>query len=290
MPGCPDNNSHIIDWGGDGPLVHIAHAIGLAAGVYTPFAEKLRSIVHPIGLDLPGHGKSPMSPSPNGLKSWDIFYNELEAFLDSLDRPVIAVGHSMGGTVSLVVAARRPDLVSALILIEPGIMPPAWRPWVWAVQKCGLAMHTPFVTRAVHKRSHWPDASTAAEEFTRKGPLRPWRDEFIQAYLEHGMGAGDNGGVKLACDPLWEGRCLAMAPADIWKYVPRIKVPTLVIYGKKSTTFLPSVARKIQSCLPGAEIKGFDDAGHFIPMERPDECLRVIYDFLKYQGLVWFPF
>ncbi|MBU2549136.1 MAG: alpha/beta hydrolase [Proteobacteria bacterium] len=278
--------SQLTDWGGTGPLVHIAHAIGLSAGVYTPFAEKLKPYVHPVGLDLCGHGKSRIPQASLKLKSWDIFYDQLEDFFHGLGRPVIAIGHSMGGTVSLVVAARRPDLVSALILIDPGVMPPAWRPWVWLAQHLGLAMHAPFVVRAAKRRSHWPDARTASEDIIGKGPFKPWRHEFVQAYLSHGTIVNDKtGDVQLACNPIWEGRCLAMAPTNIWRYVPLVKAPTLILYGKRSTTFLPSVVRGFQASLPDAEIRPFDDTGHFIPMERPEECSNAIIDFLRYWKL-----
>ena len=193
----------------------------------------------------------------------------------------MAIGHSMGGTASLVAAARRPDLFSTLILIEPGTMPPFWRPWVWLVQKLGLAMKTPYVKRAINRQSQWPDVRSAADYFSGRSPFKHWRQDFIQAYLEYGLIADENdGSVRLACDPKWEGRCLATAPTDIWQYVSRIKAPTLILYGTRSTTFLPSVVRKFRECLPTAEIRPFEDTGHFIPMERPDECAAVIIDFL----------
>ena len=40
----PDGEFHYIDWGGSGPMAHFAHATGLCAGVYTPLANRLRSI------------------------------------------------------------------------------------------------------------------------------------------------------------------------------------------------------------------------------------------------------
>ena len=280
-----DNSRHMIDWGGDGPLVHISHATGLAAGVYTPFAERLNSHVHPMGLDLPGHGQSGIPPGSAKFKTWDIFYDCLETCFQGFDSPVAAIGHSMGGTASLVVAARRPDLVSALILIEPGLIPPAWRPWVWLVQKLGLAMQVPFVTRATKRKSRWPNAEAVAEDIVGKGPFKSWRPEFVQAYLAHAMVTHETGEVRPACDPMWEGRCLAMAPTDIWRYVPQVKAPTLLLYGTRSTTFLPAVVRKFQACLPDAEIRAFDNSGHFIPMEHPQECSNMIVDFLKNRGL-----
>ena len=57
---------------------------------------------------------------PEGRRSWKDFRDDLVALLDALDQPpVVLSGHSMGGTVSLLAAARRPDKVSSLVLFDP---------------------------------------------------------------------------------------------------------------------------------------------------------------------------
>ncbi len=70
-------------------------------------------------------------------------------------------------------------------------------------------------------------------------------------------------------------------PVDIWRCVSKVKVPTLVLYGQQSTTFLPSVMKKLRSSLPGASINGFANTGHSVPMERNNETVGAIFDFLK---------
>ena len=53
-----DGVFHYIDWGGNGPIAHFAHATGLCAGVYTPLAERLNSRLKILGLDDRGHGRT----------------------------------------------------------------------------------------------------------------------------------------------------------------------------------------------------------------------------------------
>jgi len=281
-----DGDFHYIDWGGSGPLTHIAHATGLCAGLYTPWAERLRSHLRVTGIDLRGHGRTEAQADPTQLKNWNVFYDDLEWFLESLDQPVVAIGHALGGTASLVVATRRPDLVSALILIEPGIMPPSWRPWVFLAQKTGLSGYVPFVTRASKRKNTWPDSQSARISLQSKGPFRQWKEEFLEAYLTEGMEETELGGERLLCDPEWEGRCLAMAPYDVWGYVPRLTAPTLVLYGALSTTFLPSVVTRFRTRVPQAVIKGFEETGHFVPMERPDESAEVVLQFLQRNKII----
>ncbi|MFZ5865113.1 MAG: alpha/beta fold hydrolase [Thermodesulfobacteriota bacterium] len=275
-----------IDWGGAGPLTHVAHATGLAAGVYAGFAETLTPHLNLVGLDFRGHGRTEAPADPAKLKNWYVFYEDLERFLEHFGGPVVAIGHSLGGTASLVVAARRPDLVTALILIEPGIMPPSWRPWVFLAQKSGLSNYVPFVTRASRRKSVWPDKQAVREELQGKGPFRNWGAEFLDSYIEECVEDTYSGSVRLLCDPAWEGRCLATAPVDIWRFVPRIKAPTLLLYGALSTTFLPSVVSRFQAKVPHAVVKRFENTGHFVPMERPNESAEVIAKFLQDNQLI----
>jgi lipase len=64
--------------------------------------------------DLLGHGRS------SWAAPWTIDAN-VAALADLLDRPTVVVGHSFGGAVALSLAAARPDLVSALVLLDPAV-------------------------------------------------------------------------------------------------------------------------------------------------------------------------
>ncbi len=281
-----ESGFHYIDWGGSGPLTHMAHATGLCAGAYSKFVEKLNSQLRLIGLDFRGHGSTTAKADPKQLHNWKIFYDDFEDFLEYLQKPIISIGHSLGGTVSLKLAAAKPECFKALILIEPGIMPPSWRPWVFLAQKSGLSKYVPFVTRASKRKNGWESKQNAWDYLYGKGPFRRWNEEFLQDYVKDGLQESESNSVRLSCNPAWEGRCLAMAPYDIWRYVRDIKIPTLVLYGKLSTTFLPSVVKKLQDRIPNAVIKGFEKTGHFVPMEKPDETADIIIRFLEENNLL----
>ncbi|MGD9301937.1 MAG: hypothetical protein PVI13_10200, partial [Desulfobacterales bacterium] len=75
-----DGDFHFINWGGDGPLVHFAHATGLCAGAYTPLADILRPQLNILGLDDRGHGQTRAPANPASLSNWDVFVDDLEQF------------------------------------------------------------------------------------------------------------------------------------------------------------------------------------------------------------------
>lgn len=272
---------HYLDFGGSGPLAHLAHATGFCAGTYSPLANLLTPSLRLTGMDHRGHGKTRAPADPRKLKNWNIFVADLERFVEFLQEPVIAIGHSLGGTVSLLLAVKRPDLVRALILLDPTILPFSWMWWWFLAKKTGMAKRVPIAARAVRRKRVWPDRETVLKAYRSKGSFKLWQDGFLEAYLDHGMDPGGNGSIRLRCNPAWESRCFSACPHDIWQDIPKIKCPTLVLYGKDSDTFLAPAAKRFKKNYPPAVLNGFPKTSHFVPMERPEETREAVLRFLK---------
>jgi pimeloyl-ACP methyl ester carboxylesterase len=282
----PDGKFSFIDWGGSGPTAHFSHATGLCAGVYTPLAQKLRPHLKMIGMDDRGHGKTSAPADPKKLRSWNIFADDLENFCDHLNEPVIAIGHSRGATASLLLAIKRPELIRALVLIDPTILPYFWMWWWYLAKKTGLAKRTPIVATAAKRRYIWPDRRTMLESYRSKAVFRSWQREFLEAYVESGTEATPDGNIKLCCAPAWESRCFAVCPHDVWRFIPRLKHPPLVLYGAISDTFLTPAARRFKSKVPSASMVPLEGTGHFVPMDRPEDTVEIIVRFLKEQSII----
>ena len=276
-----DGPFHYIDWGGSGPVAHIAHATGLCAGTYTPLAQRLRPHLKLLGMDDRGHGKTRAPADPKMLKNWDIFVDDLERFIESLGKPVIAMGHSRGATISLLLAVKRPDLIPALVLIDPTILPFSWMWWWYLAKLSGLNRFVPIVATAAKRKNIWPDRASILQAYQGKAVFRTWQDGFLEAYVRDGTEKTEDGTIRLSCNPSWESRCFAVCPHDIWRSIPLLQKPALVVYGDKSDTFLRSAARRFKANVPGAAFQRFKRTGHFVPMERPAETAQAIVDFLE---------
>ena len=74
-----------------------------------------------LALDLPGFGDSPAPPVPWGSPE---YAGAVARVIEELGAPVVVLGHSLGGRVAVHLAARRPDLVTSLVLTGA----PLWRP------------------------------------------------------------------------------------------------------------------------------------------------------------------
>src|SRR5690606_25051699 len=119
-------------------------------------------------------------------------------------QPVTLAGHSMGATVSLLVAARRPDLVAGLALLEPVIMPVA----AYAAFELPFGpffmRHTmPLARGALRRRARFNSREAAIAAFTGRGVFKTFPAEAIADYVADGF-ADDAQGVKLACAPAYE--------------------------------------------------------------------------------------
>ena len=75
-----------------------------------------------MALDLPGFGLSDPGERPATVPANVLV---LESFVRHVaDGPVVLVGNSMGGMISILLAARTPDLVRGLVLLDPALPPP----------------------------------------------------------------------------------------------------------------------------------------------------------------------
>ncbi|MBT8331433.1 MAG: alpha/beta hydrolase [Deltaproteobacteria bacterium] len=281
-----DGPFHYIDWGGNGPLAHFAHATGLCAGTYTPLVERLRARLKIVGMDDRGHGATRAPADPQTLKNWDIFVNDLERFVEHMGKPVIAMGHSRGATVSMLLAIKRPDLIRALVLIDPTILPFSWMWWWYVFKFTGLTRFVPIVATAAKRRRVWSDRASILQAYQGKAVFQGWQDGFLEAYVRDGTEKTGDEQIRLCCDPSWESKCFAVCPHDIWRTIPLLHKPALIVYGAESDTFLAAAAKRFKANVPVAALLRFKETGHFVPMERPDETEKAIVDFLENETLL----
>jgi pimeloyl-ACP methyl ester carboxylesterase len=296
------------DFGGDGPVLHLACANGFPPGTYRRLAETLTPRYHVVALPsrplLPGSSPDPVSWAATGGRpygrrpnpaTWRLLADDLAAGLDGLDRagsgagPAIGVGHSLGGVTTMWVAIRRPELFRAVVLIDPVLLPPAW---LWAVgllRGLGLWRQLPLVKGTLRRRRTWPSRQACFEQYRTRSLFARWPDESLWHYVEAGTrtldGAGAaSGEVELVYPPEWEAYIFASTPTEVWRDVPKLRTPALVLRGEQSTTFVPAAQARVARLLPQAQQATLPAAGHLLPMERPAETGAAILQFLDTVG------
>lgn len=275
---------HLLqDLGGQGPLLHLAHANGFPPGSYRQMARALADDYHLVALPA-----RPLWPGsrPAEAPTWRPLAGDLVQGLDALGLAgIVGVGHSLGGVLTLWAAlasrAGRPDLFRALVLVDPVILP---RPWLWGLRllrRLGLEEKQPLVRAALERRRTWPDRQACFDHYRAKELFARWSDAALWDYVNSGTVAGDDGAVHLRYPPEWEAHIFCTVPLDIWGDVARLRVPVLFLRGETSGTFRPGVLARLARLLPHAETATIGGAGHLVPMEKPGDTAAAIRAFLE---------
>lgn len=277
----PDGKIHFLDWGGSGPGAHLLHANGFCAGTYSPFVKHLINDMHVVASDLRGHGDSDQ-PNLKRVSNWHIFADDLKILIEqTMSPPIIGMGHSLGAVITYIAAAKDPHLFSAIILIDPSILPRRTLLWFAALRMVGLAGNRQLAQSARRRRKTFQGKSEALKRFTSgHGIFRSWSKEFVEAYLACGLLEKDSETAVLKCDPELEAQIFESVPLDVWRYAKQITCPVLAIRGEHSDVFTVESAERLKQIIPDCELVTIPDAGHFVPMGKPQKCARIITDFI----------
>ena len=271
------------DFGGDGKYLHFLHANGYPPACYSPLIDFLKNHYHVRAMHL-----RPLWPgsNPKGIRDWHPLTDDFMLYLDNQnDRPVIAVGHSVGAIVALRAALRHPDYFQALILLDPVLFLPKFITLWNLIKAVGLVykLH-PLISGALKRRRKFEDLEKLFNSYRRKQIFRFFSDASLWAYI-HGIlkpSAGQN--FELAYSPEWEAQIYdsgVWKDMDIWRGLPSLSVPTLIIRGAETDTFMPAVAQRVKSIRPATRIIAIEKSTHLLPLEKPQETSQAILDFLK---------
>ncbi|HZM33370.1 MAG TPA: alpha/beta hydrolase [Burkholderiales bacterium] len=255
------------------PALHFSHANGFPARTYGAMlgalGERYRlSWIDAIGTD-PGY---PVS------EGWP---HLVEQLIDSIEEPpVYAVGHSLGGYLSFLAAARRPELFRAIVLLDAPIIGPFRGTLLGATKRLGVVDRvTPAgVTR--DRRSHWRTVEEAKAHFRTRRLYRHLAEECLDDYVRHGLVRDAAGELRLRIDPLVEYQIYRTIPHGMMRHLRDLRVPAGFIGGEDSDVVrrvrLAGMRPKFVICrVPG---------GHLFPLERPREAAQAIVDILDALG------
>lgn len=273
----------LLEFGGDGPPVHLAVANGFPPETYRPLLRAFSGSYRVISL--PPRALWPDEPVPERLRQWDAVADDLLGGLhEHALSGVIAIGHSFGGVASLIAATREPERFRALCLLDPTIFPPAWLEGMERMQQDGSIHEFPLAQAARRRRRVFESAEAAFRQFRSKALFQDWPDEAVRIYAETGTHPlPDGSGVELVWPPEWEAYYFCTGYTRSWEVLPRLSptLPILVIRGEHSDTFLPEAAEKLHGIVPQAVMAEVAGHGHLFPLSAPQETARLIQAWLE---------
>ncbi|MFZ0266500.1 alpha/beta fold hydrolase [Caulobacter sp.] len=273
----------VLEFGpADRPVdVVFVHANGFNGQTYRALLAPLSAGLRVLAVDQRGHGSSRLAANPEHRRSWLDLRDDLLALLTALDQtqPVVLAGHSMGGTVSLLAAAARPEAVRGLVLLDPVIMPRimafyAHMPWTSGA----LWKHLPMVQGALRRRSVFDSREAAFTAYRGRGAFRTWPESMLADYVGGGFRDRDDGKVELACAPAWEASNYSAQAHDPWRAMGAIRCPARILKAEKGSTAHVGDGAALMRRHPLIRVETVAGASHFLPMERPDLAREAIFE------------
>jgi len=231
--------------------VYFAHATSFCGAVWRPVIDRL-SGVDCVTWDFAGHGEGPVLDLP---VDWRHFGKQV---LEETEPGGIGVGHSMGAAAMAMAQLADPDRFRFLVLIEPVVFP-------------GPHARSDHILSdiASRRRSMFETRDEARQNWASKMAFADWDASALDGYVSCGL-RGD-GPVHLACDPEHEADIYrASNDHGTFERLGEIEIPVLILAGDLSDTITADLARLQAGQFRSAGVEIVPDAGHFLPMEKPE--------------------
>jgi pimeloyl-ACP methyl ester carboxylesterase len=252
---------------GEGKPLVLVHGLGGAAANWRALAPLLLPGRRVLVPELPGHGGSSPLPAAPSLNA----YADRLALL--LDGPAAVVGHSLGGAISLRLAIRHPELVTALVLAGAAGISSRTRRAGYALAITALLK--PGKRIAPYRERIAGSSALKTVVFGRWGAADPpaLPGDVAEAFLS---GPGRHTDTASAAR--------ALVRDDPRPDLDRVRCPVLLLWGARDNQ-LPvgdafEYARRLR-----APLRTIADCGHLLIGERPDACADAINSFLFRHGV-----
>lgn len=258
-------------------LIHFAHGNGFPALCYKSVLDLLEPEFDYCYIDMIGHSKKyPVSENWHHLV--DEVINSIET---KADRPVIGVGHSVGGILTFIAAIERPDLFKCVVMLDSLIMGHIKSALVRLAKALGIIDRVTPAIRALGRQHYWENEEKLLHYLKQKPLFRHFQDDAIRDFIHHGLSKQDDG-YYLRFSKRIEYHIYRTLPHCLSDYHGQLAVPAALIYGKQS-----SVVQKIDIRYT-KKVFGVDTypvaGGHMFPLEYPKETaskiIEVIHTFL----------
>lgn len=257
------------------PLLQFSHANGFPAGSYRVLFEALERDFRVEAVDRFGH--DPRFPVTEG---WPRLVDELLHAVETHGEPVLAVGHSLGGYLGLMGAARRPDLFRGVILLDAPVLGRFQGSAMALVKRLGLADRVTLAGITRERRREWPDLETARAHFGRKRIFQRFDPRCLDDYLRAGTEPSGNG-VRLRFDPDIEAAIYRTMPHRMERWLHRLAVPGALVAGADSHVAHRIGLRTSTRRLRVVSVPG----GHHFPFQQPEATARIIGETARLLGL-----
>jgi pimeloyl-ACP methyl ester carboxylesterase len=269
------------------PCIVFSHGNSFPAGTYRVLLDALRARGYRV-LAVDKYGHDPRYPVTS---NWPHLVQQLadftEAQVGAHDQPLYLVGHSLGGFLSLMCAARHPVLagrpVAGVVMLDSPVL------GGWKARALAAAKHTRLIGAVSpgqisrKRRNRWASAAEALEHFRHKRAFARWDPRVLADYIEYGthdVTTPDGVQRVLSFDRDIETAIYNTLPHHLDRLLRRhpLQCPVAFIGGTQSEEMRRvglTMTHKLCGREPSPRLQ-FLEGTHLFPMERPEETAAAI--------------
>ncbi|MCP5152983.1 MAG: alpha/beta hydrolase [Ectothiorhodospiraceae bacterium] len=255
---------HLLDYGTAGrrPMLCL-HGGAANAHWYDFVAGALVGDHHVVSLDMRGHGESDWAVPPD--YAYARFADDVEAVAELLDlRDFVLIGHSMGGMVALTYAARRPQRLGRLVVVDSTMRMTEER--VSGLQQIGARPG---------RRTETLDGFV--ERYRLRPPGSGTPPEILRRMAEHSARHYEDGWGHQFDRNVYSMR----GTADAFPLWARLEVPVLLVKGAQSDRITVPVESEIRASCAHVEVAEVAPSGHHVTLDNPEGFVRAVTPFLR---------
>jgi pimeloyl-ACP methyl ester carboxylesterase len=280
--------THYLDLGGpaDGPLLLAVHGLGGSAWNWLAVAPLLTTRCRLLAIDLAGHGLSPAAG-----RSTTVTANRrlLDRFIkEVVKEPVVLIGNSMGGLISLLETAKSPELVQGAVLVDPALPRPllsrvdprvALQFAVVAIPGLGEAAFNRRRRRQSVAEQVRQTLKMCTVDISRVPP--EVIDEAVRGIESRKPGDFSSGDVLDAARSLMR---MLGRPQAVRKLMMTITAPVLLLHGDHDRLVSINVAKASAKEFPQWRFEIAEDIGHVPMLEAAEWTADTIIDWLEHDA------
>jgi pimeloyl-ACP methyl ester carboxylesterase len=255
---------HYRDWGNaDAQALLLLHGFTGHARSWDTFAAAMRGRYRVLALDQRGHGETEWASDYAPERSVE----DIVAFVDALDLKQFALlGLSMGGRNAYTYAAKHPEEVERLVIVDigPEIVP------------AGMER----IQQGVRAIDVFDDPEEAVRAARAANPRPP--DVELRHRILNNLKQTDDGRWTWRYDKALRSgdRPPRPDPELIWPLLSRITAPTLLVRGAESDVLSRETAARMVQTIPNCRVVEVPDSGHSVPLDNPPGFLAAVQQFL----------
>ena len=245
--------------------IHLFHANGFPSETYRDLLNNLE-----------GEVESPISILGKGISSveegYDDFVQEVIEHSSDTKGEAIAIGHSFGGTLSLLAEARQPGLFKTIILLDPPIFSRTKRIIISILRRLRFEYLFNPAKKSMKRRDSFKSREEALAYFSTKGLFKEIPKSTIELYVNHGL-EEDEGEYRLAIPKERETDIFLNFPTKLPNEISRIKGN--LIYAAKVRLLDDADLKWWDKAMPKITRSPFNGS-HMFPFEKPKELAGFI--------------